>query len=116
VTRLKGDQFLVPGGYDEGGKLTTDPKTIEETRRILPTGYWKGSGLSVALDLISAILSNGRSTSEIDKLDKGSCGGCSQIFIAINPTVFASEEEVSKIVAGTKSSCITPKGPVRSLQ
>lgn len=37
-----------------------------------------------------------------DKLDKGSCGGCSQIFIAIDPTVFASEEEVSSIVAGTK--------------
>jgi len=41
VTRLKGDQFLVPGGYDEGGKLTTDPKTIEETRRILPQDIGK---------------------------------------------------------------------------
>jgi len=56
----------------------------------------------VALDLILAILSNGRSTSEIDKLDKGRCEGCSRIFIAIDPTVFASEEEVSDIVGGTK--------------
>ncbi len=102
VTRLKGSKLPVPGGYDEEGNLTTDPLTIEETRRILPTGYWKGSGLSVALDLIAAILSNGRSTAEIDKYDKGSCGGCSQIFIAIDPTVFASEEEVRSIVAGTK--------------
>lgn len=103
VTRLKGDQLPVPGGYDEEGNLTTDPGSIEVTRRILPTGYWKGSGLTVALDLIAAILSAGRSTSMIDELNLGSCGGCSQIFIAIDPLVFATAEEMENIVASTKA-------------
>ncbi len=49
--RLKGQQLPVPGGYDSSGNLTTDPGEIEKTWRVLPMGYWKGSGISIALDL-----------------------------------------------------------------
>lgn len=103
VTRLKGQNLPIPGGYDSEGHLTADPGAIEASRRLLPTGYWKGSGLSVALDLIAAILSAGNSTSMIDEIGLGSCGRCSQIFIAIDPQVFATPEEVQKIVASTKA-------------
>jgi len=98
VTRLAGEQLPYPGGFDKDGNLTSDPGAIEESRRILPTGYWKGSGLAVALDMAAAILSNGLPASEIDKEGKGSCGGCSQIFIAFNPHLFGTEEEIEAIL------------------
>ena len=41
--------YLLESSYK--GNLTSDPGAIEESRRILPTGYWKGSGLALALDL-----------------------------------------------------------------
>lgn len=101
VTRLKGEQLPTIGGFDNDGNPTTDPGSIEESRRILPTGYWKGSGLAIALDVAAAVLSNGLPTSEIDKVGKGSCGGCSQVFIAMNPYMFGSEEDVEKILEST---------------
>lgn len=101
VTRLKGEQLPIAGGYDMEGNLTTDPGSIEESRRILPTGYWKGSGLSIALDLAAAVLSNGLSTSEIDKVGKGSCGGCSQVFVVLDPRVFGSEDRTQQIFEST---------------
>lgn len=101
VTRLKGDQLPYTGGYDKDGNLSTDPGSIEQTKRLLPTGLWKGSGLAIALDVVAAILSNGLPTSEIDHVGKGSCGGCSQIFIAMNPYVFSSEEEIDTIIEST---------------
>ncbi len=101
VTRLAGEQLPFPGGFDKDGNLTSDPGSIEESLRILPTGYWKGSGLAVALDVVGAILSNGNCTSQMDVIDKGSCGSCSQVFIAIDPYIFASEEEVETILKDT---------------
>ena len=44
--------------------------------RILPTGYWKGSGLAILLDTLAALLSEGLPTNGIDKIQKGSCTGC----------------------------------------
>ena len=39
--------------------LLTRPGAVEATRRILPTGYWKGSGLAVLLDALAALLRGG---------------------------------------------------------
>jgi 3-dehydro-L-gulonate 2-dehydrogenase len=101
VTRLNGEQLPYAGGFDSEGNLTTDPGSIEESMRILPTGYWKGSGLAILLDMVAAVLSNGMPTSEIDKVGKGSCGGCSQIFITINPHTFGTEEQINNILEST---------------
>ena len=60
LARLKGETLPVPGGWNKGGALTCDPKEIEESRLVLPMGYWKGSGLSVLLDIAAAVLSGGR--------------------------------------------------------
>lgn len=100
--KAKGEQLPYPGGFDEQGRLTTDPAAIEATRRLLPIGYWKGSGLAMVLDVTAAILSSGLCTSEIDLVKKGSGGGCSQIFLAFSPESFLSKEEMEKVVAGTK--------------
>ena len=51
--RARGERLPVPGGYDEEGRLSEDPAAIERTQRALPIGFWKGSGLSFALDLLA---------------------------------------------------------------
>lgn len=80
--QLRNETLEVYGGYDKKGNLTTDPEAIIETKRTLPIGYWKGSGLSIMLDMISMILSGGNSTYEIGKFDGDF--GVSQIFIAFD--------------------------------
>ncbi|WP_315708331.1 3-dehydro-L-gulonate 2-dehydrogenase [Brenneria uluponensis] len=86
VTRLKGERLPFPGGYDKEGNLTDEPGPIEQSMRILPTGYWKGSGMAILLDAMAALLSAGNPTNEIDKVGRGSCTGASQIFIVFDPT------------------------------
>jgi 3-dehydro-L-gulonate 2-dehydrogenase len=94
VTRLKNELLPVDGGFDNDGQLTRDPAAIEKSMRILPTGYWKGSGLSIMLDLIAALLSGGLSTRKMDELkpQPGISGyGGSQVFIAMDPSVISGE-------------------------
>ncbi|MGB6430365.1 MAG: 3-dehydro-L-gulonate 2-dehydrogenase [Candidatus Acidiferrales bacterium] len=83
--RMKGKSMPFPAGFDKHGVLTTEPGPVEESMRILPMGYWKGSGLSIMLDLLAAVLSEGSPTNAIDKIQQGSCTGCSQVFILIDP-------------------------------
>lgn len=94
VYRLTGKQLPYPGGFDKDGNLTSDPGAIEESRRILPTGYWKGSGMSIMLDMAAAMLANGNCGSDIDQVGKGSCGSCCQVFIAIDPYLFGSRDDI----------------------
>lgn len=104
--KLKGLQLPVPGGYDTKGQLTTDPAEIEKTWRVLPMGYWKGSGISIALDLIATVLSNGNSVHTIGTF--GDEVGLTQIMIAIDPSKANSTELtdqiVNDIIADIKSS------------
>jgi len=102
VTRLAGKKLPFPGGFDKNGVLTDDPGSIEESMRILPTGYWKGSSFSFLLDILSAILSDGIAAADIDKVGKGSCGGCSQIFIIIDPQKISTKEHIDGIINKAK--------------
>lgn len=110
--RLKGLQLPVPGGYDSNGNLTTDPAEIEKTWRVLPMGYWKGSGISIALDMIATVLTNGNSVQTIGTF--GDEVGLTQIMIAIDPAkanpVELTDEIVDKIVADVKSSIPEKEG------
>ncbi len=55
-----------------------------ESQRLLPAGFWKGSGLSIMLDLLAAMLSGGNAVNDIiPSLDEEK--GVSQIFIAFSP-------------------------------
>jgi 3-dehydro-L-gulonate 2-dehydrogenase len=78
-----GEQLPVPGGYDASGNLSTDPAAILASKRILPIGFWKGSGLTLVLDLLVTVLSQGKSTKQIS--DQSTESGVSQVFIAIKP-------------------------------
>lgn len=97
--RLKGEMLPVDGGYDKDGNLTKDPGAIEETRRILPMGYWKGSSLSIALDLAAALLSEGRGTKDISLLPDEI--GLSQVFIAIDNKLINTEEFSENLISQT---------------
>ena len=101
VTRLKNQKLPYPGGFDTNGALTDDPGAIEESRRILPMGFWKGSGFAILLDVLASLLSGGLSTAAIDKFDKGSCGSCCQVFIAINPLKINTQELIDKLLSET---------------
>jgi 3-dehydro-L-gulonate 2-dehydrogenase len=85
-----------PGGFNKAGELTDSPDEILESWRILPTGYWKGSGLSLLLDILAAVLSGGLSTHEVK-----SCSSeynVSQVFIAIDIQKLANFPSIENTV------------------
>jgi 3-dehydro-L-gulonate 2-dehydrogenase len=82
LMKMQGEALPVAGGFDENGELSTDPTAITESGLLLPVGYWKGSGLSLLLDILAAILSGGLATNEISKLPAEI--NVSQVFIAID--------------------------------
>lgn len=92
----RNEPLPVPGGYDAQGKLTTDSAAIEATQRALPVGYWKGSGLSLVLDMVATMLSGGLATHELGS-DPMREAGQSQIFIAIDPANLAATGELARI-------------------
>ena len=103
VTRKAGKLLPVDGGYDENGNITRDPAAIEKTKRPLPAGFWKGSGMSVLLDAAAALLSDGDNTVKAEeyivenKTDE--CDLC-QVFIAIDPEALGENNfrEVEKSI------------------
>ncbi|MFD0748578.1 3-dehydro-L-gulonate 2-dehydrogenase [Mucilaginibacter calamicampi] len=91
------------GGYDSEGVLTTDSEAVAASMRLLPIGFWKGSGLSMMLDLLVAVLSEGRAVK--DMTEEKTEAGVSQLFIAIKPGDNEQTESiVNQIIAFTKSS------------
>ena len=80
--------------YLRKGKI--DPAAIEETRRMLPIGYWKGSGLSILLDMIATLLTNANSVAMIGTF--GDEVGLTQIMIAIDPAKFQSADVTDAII------------------
>jgi 3-dehydro-L-gulonate 2-dehydrogenase len=81
--RLRGEQLPVIGGFDLAGNLTRDPGAIDASRRPLPIGYWKGSGLALMLDILAALLSGGQASHQI-KADILQETGLSQTFLAFD--------------------------------
>jgi 3-dehydro-L-gulonate 2-dehydrogenase len=105
--RNRGEILPVDGGFDAAGNLTRDPASIEATQRLLPVGYWKGSGLSIVLDMVAAMLSLGNATHQIvpDPLRET---GLSQVFVAMNPLAVGDEAHIQRIadeVVGSLHRC-----------
>lgn len=96
----------VPGGFTNAGILSENAKEVLDSGRVLPVGFWKGSGLSMMLDVVAGLLSSGRTTSDIAGLPDEI--GISQVFIClalnkITNTDFA-ENLVNQVIAYTKTS------------
>ncbi len=94
--RERGEMLPVDGGFDEAGNLTRDPGAIERSQRPLPVGYWKGSGLSIVLDMVAAMMSLGNATHQLSS-DPLLETGLSQMFLAMNPEALGSPEMLSQI-------------------
>jgi len=92
--RMRGEQLPVEGGFDTAGRLTRDPAVIEASKRALPIGYWKGSGLALMLDMVGALLSGGCATYQIPA-DTERETNLSQVFIAMDPASVHSGTAVS---------------------
>jgi 3-dehydro-L-gulonate 2-dehydrogenase len=95
----RGQPLPVDGGFDEAGNLTKDAAAIEASQRALPIGYWKGSGLSLVLDMMAAMLAGGKATYQIPRESVRETG-TSQILLAINPSSVGSAEEMNRIADG----------------
>jgi 3-dehydro-L-gulonate 2-dehydrogenase len=90
--RQRGEQLPIEGGYDQTGALTRDPAAIEASGRLLPTGFWKGSGLSLMLDLVAALMSGGQATYQIP-LEPELESGLSQVFITLDPSTLGAARD-----------------------
>jgi 3-dehydro-L-gulonate 2-dehydrogenase len=113
----RGQPLPVDGGFDSAGNLTKDAAAIESSQRALPIGYWKGSGLSLVLDMLAAMLSGGHATYQIP-LDPLRETGLSQIFLAIDPSNLGQSQEMARIAEGILNSLreatpVDPGKPVR---
>lgn len=93
---IRNEKMKVDAGFDTKGELTKEPAEVLATRRLIPVGYWKGAGLSLLLDILSVILSGGRSTEQISR--KKYEEGLSQVFIAIDIRRLPDQSAVAKSV------------------
>jgi 3-dehydro-L-gulonate 2-dehydrogenase len=94
--RLREELLPVGGGFDPEGNLTCDPGAIERSQRLLPIGFWKGSGLAVMLDLVASMTSLGNATHQIANNPLRETG-LSQVFIAIDPRTLGDSSQGDKI-------------------
>jgi 3-dehydro-L-gulonate 2-dehydrogenase len=94
--RERGEMLPVDGGFDAEGRLTRDPRAVEESGRPLPVGYWKGSGLALLLDAAAALLSGGLASHQIpaDPLKETRL---SQVFIAFDLSSIGGPEYADRV-------------------
>jgi 3-dehydro-L-gulonate 2-dehydrogenase len=107
---LRNESLPVPGGFDDAGNPTTDPSILRKNKRVLPIGYWKGSGLAMLLDILLVALSGGRSTPVITA--DGAEYGLTQCFICFSKPGL-HEALINEIIDYTKSS--TPVNPATKI-
>ena len=88
ITATKAGEYLtiIADGYkvaDKDGKITDDPKAIAESGRMFPTGYWKGSSISILMDMMLACLAEGDTVKDIGDRGRSPMDECglSQIFM-----------------------------------
>jgi 3-dehydro-L-gulonate 2-dehydrogenase len=118
IAARSGEKLPVAGGFDDAGTLTNDPEAIMRSRRLLPIGYWKGSGLALLLDCLAAVLADGRATYEITAEPVET--GLSQVFIAIDLMQAGSDasrqqQVIDAIVADLNATKpVDPNSPVEA--
>lgn len=94
--QLRGEKLPFPGGWDEHDQLSDDPQKLTTNQRGLPIGYWKGSALSMIIDMLATLLSAGDSTYKISQKEHES--GVSQVYLCIDPTRFSDPEISEKLL------------------
>lgn len=94
--RLEGKKLPYPGGWDLNDKLSNDPEAILKKERGLPIGYWKGTALSMMIDMLATLLSAGDSTSKIGQRKYEY--NVSQVFLCIDTETFGDVDLQQKLL------------------
>ena len=116
IMAQEGGMLDTPCGYDTDGNLTNDPKKIVESGLMTPMALWKGSALSIMIDLMVSMLSLGRTSLEIGTPADGE-KGMSQMFVCMNPAAVIdmdkAEAQMEKTIAFLNS--LEPKDGVHGV-
>ena len=94
--KLRGEKLPFHGGWDDNNELSNDPNKILSKERGLPIGYWKGSAISMVLDMLASILSAGNSTGTIGSKEIETA--ISQVYICIYPEIFNDQGLQQRII------------------
>ena len=116
IMAQEGKMLDTPCGYDTEGNLTCDPRKINESGLMMPMALWKGSALSIMLDLMAASLSLGRTSLDIGRPGDGE-KGMSQVFICLNPAAVVDAGEMDAQIERTVAflSALPPKDGVHGV-
>ena len=116
IMAQEGGMLDTPCGYDTDGNLTNDPQKIVESGLMTPMALWKGSALSIMIDLMVSMLSLGRTSLEIGTPADGE-KGMSQMFVCMNPAAVIdmdkAEAQMEKTIAFLNS--LEPKDGVHGV-
>jgi LDH2 family malate/lactate/ureidoglycolate dehydrogenase len=83
-------------GLDSDGNPTNSPQEILSSKRILPFGDHKGTGLAIMMELLTGALGGGMLSQEIVQHDaSGLDSDASKLFIALDVHSFGSEEQLA---------------------
>lgn len=96
LMNLQNQELPVAGGFDKNGQPTNHPADIVDSGLLLPAGFWKGSALSLLLDILAAILSGGLATLDISK--QAAEINVSQVFIAIDISKLHNTSAISHVL------------------
>ncbi|RPI29779.1 MAG: Ldh family oxidoreductase [Acidobacteria bacterium] len=107
----EGRAVPVGWGVDEEGRVTKDPRAILESRRILPMGGHKGSGLAFMIELLTGALAGGLLCFEQGKDGRPDdfAGGSSKTFIALRPFGAWLESKTEALKNHLKSATPAPE-------
>ena len=116
IMAQEGGMLDTPCGYDTDGNLTNDPQKIVESGLMTPMALWKGSALSIMIDLMVSMLSLGRTSLAIGTPADGE-KGMSQMFVCMNPAAVIdmdkAEAQMEKTIAFLDS--LEPKDGVHGV-
>ena len=116
IMAQEGKMLDTPCGYDTEGNPTCDPREINRSKLMMPMALWKGSALSIMLDLMAASLSLGRTSLDIGRPGDGE-KGMSQVFICLNPAAVVDAGEMDAQIERTVAflSALPPKDGVHGV-
>ena len=112
LARKKGERIPLGWAYDKDGQPTEDPyEGYEGGGSLAPMGAHKGYGLTVAHEILTAVLTGGKWTRNIKSLyeeDKTGIQGTCHSFMALDPECFigreAFKENLDRYIKSIKDS------------
>ena len=100
LARKKGERIPLGWAFDKDGLPTEDPyEGYEAGGSLAPVGAHKGYGLTLAHEMLTAILTGGKWTRNIKSLyeeDKSGVQGTCHSFMALDPDCFIGKENFRK--------------------